>query len=89
MNLIMRKFLIIAILALLTGLSALPLQAQNSLLRYADKQYELENYSHAASLYEQAHDRKPNYENAQKAALSFQKIQQYDKSFEWWRTTIG
>jgi outer membrane protein OmpA-like peptidoglycan-associated protein len=85
----MRKFLIKAVFALLTGFTAFPLYAQNSLLRYADKQYELENFSHAASLYVQAHDRKPNYENAQKAAMSYQNIQEYEKSFEWWKTTIS
>lgn len=89
MNLIMRKFLIMAVFALLTGFTAIPLQAQNALLRYADKQYELGNFSHAASLYEQAHDRKPNHENAQKAALAYQNIQEYDKSFDWWKKTIG
>ncbi|MCH6200487.1 OmpA family protein [Aquiflexum sp. LQ15W] len=85
----MRKFLITAVFALLMGLSALPLHAQNSLLRYADKQFELENFSHAAALYEQAHDRKPTHANAQKAALSYQNIQEYEKSFEWWKTTIA
>lgn len=89
MNLIMRKILIIAVFALLTGFYAIPLQAQNNLLRYADKQFELGSFNHAASLYEQAHDRKPNHENAQKAALSYQNIQEYDKSFEWWKKTIS
>jgi len=36
MNLIMRKFLIMAVFALLTGFTAIPLQAQNALLRYAE-----------------------------------------------------
>jgi outer membrane protein OmpA-like peptidoglycan-associated protein len=85
----MKKLLILTVFVLLSGFAAMPLHAQNSLLRYADKQFELENYSHAASLYEQAHERKPNYENAQKAAITFQKIQEYDKSFAWWKTTIG
>lgn len=89
MKLIMRKFLMMAVFALLTGFYALPLLAQNNLLRYADKQYELGNFSHAAALYEQAHDRKPNHQNAQKAALAYQNVQQYDKSFEWWKKTIG
>ncbi|MCL6261072.1 OmpA family protein [Aquiflexum sp. TKW24L] len=85
----MRKILIMAAFAMLTGFIAIPLHAQNALLRYADKQFDLENYSDAAALYEQAHERKATYENAQKAALSFQKIQEYDKSFDWWKTTIG
>jgi outer membrane protein OmpA-like peptidoglycan-associated protein len=89
MNIIMKTFLKIAAFALLFIFTALPMFAQNSLLRYADKQFELENYSHAASLYEQAHERKPNHGNAQKAALTFQKIQEYEKSFEWWKKTIS
>jgi outer membrane protein OmpA-like peptidoglycan-associated protein/tetratricopeptide (TPR) repeat protein len=89
MKLIMRKILIIAAFALLTGFITNTLQAQNALLRYADKQFELGNFSDAATLYEQAHERKATYGNAKKAALTFQKIQEYDKSFDLWKTTIG
>lgn len=66
-----------------------PVLAQNSLLRYADKQYALSNYKHAADIYVEAYGKKQTYSTAQKAAQAFTLIQDYDKSYEWWLKTVS
>ena len=63
--------------------------AQNRQLRYAEKQLELENFQHAAELYEQAYKSKPKYATAKHAAETYQLIQNYEKSFEWWEIVVG
>jgi len=63
--------------------------AQNRQLRYAEKQLELENFQHAAEVYEQAYKSKPKYATAKKAAETYQLIQNYEKAFEWWETVVG
>jgi outer membrane protein OmpA-like peptidoglycan-associated protein len=63
--------------------------SQNSLLRYADKQFELSNYKHAADMYVEAYGKKATYSTAQKAAHAFTRIQDYDLSYEWWQKTIS
>ncbi|MBD8488604.1 OmpA family protein [Echinicola sp. CAU 1574] len=63
--------------------------AQNALFRYADKQYELFNYEEAAEVYVKAFEKKGKYKAAQRAAMSFQKLNDYDQSYEWWKTTVG
>jgi hypothetical protein len=40
--------------------------AQNALLRYADKQFDLENYSHSVEVYEEAFEKKESYQTAKK-----------------------
>jgi hypothetical protein len=82
MDQIKRNFLLVIVLALAGGLVHLPLQAQNSLLRFAEKQYALENYSQAATLYSQAYGRKAKYSTAVLAAESFQNLQDYENSFQ-------
>ena len=71
------------------GLSPLTVIAQNRQLRYADKQLELENYQHAAETYEKAYQSKAKYTTAKKAAETFQLIQNYEKSFQWWEKVIS
>lgn len=63
--------------------------AQNRQLRYAEKQLEIENFQHAAELYEQAYKSKPKYATAKHAAETYQLIQNYEKSFEWWEIVVG
>ncbi|SMD44949.1 Outer membrane protein OmpA [Aquiflexum balticum DSM 16537] len=89
MDQIKRNFLLVIVLAMAGGLVHLPLQAQNSLLRFAEKQYALENYSQAATLYSQAYERKAKYSTAVLAAESFQNLQDYENSFKWWKTVVS
>lgn len=69
-------------------LSQSTLKAQNAFLRFADQQYQFENYRFAASEYERAFAKKEKYETAIKIANSYEKIQEYDQSFEWWEKVI-
>lgn len=89
MDQIKRNFLLVIVLVMAGGFVHLPLKAQNSLLRFADKQYQLENYSQSASLYSQAYERKAKYSTAVFAAQSFQKLQDYENSYKWWKTVVG
>jgi outer membrane protein OmpA-like peptidoglycan-associated protein/tetratricopeptide (TPR) repeat protein len=66
-----------------------PVTAQNSILRFADKQYQLENYRFAASEYERAFAKKEKYETAVKIAESYEKLHEYDQSFMWWEKVIA
>lgn len=84
-----KKFFMVIVLVMAGGLVHLPLKAQNSLLRYAEKQYELENYSHAASLYVEAYERRARYSTALMAANTYQNMQDYQNAFNWWKTVVG
>ncbi|WP_291782554.1 OmpA family protein [Cecembia sp.] len=58
-------------------------------LRFADKQYHLENYRFAANEYIRAYEKKQTYYAAKMAAESFTKIQEFEYSLEWWEKTIA
>lgn len=70
-------------------LIAVTAHAQNRQLKYADKQFVLENYAHAGEMYSKAYAAKPKYLTARQAALSFQNVQDYENSFKWWEKTIS
>lgn len=88
MVLIMRKLFCFLFLLFLIGTFTNQSFAQNRLLRYADKQKELENFLHAAETYAQAYNRYPKISTARNAAEAYSKIQDYQKSFEWWEKVI-
>jgi outer membrane protein OmpA-like peptidoglycan-associated protein len=87
MVLIMKKLFCLLFLIVSLGLHSV--EAQNRQLRYADRQLELENYQHAAETYEKAYQSKARYTTAKKAAETFQLIQNYEKSFQWWETVVS
>lgn len=90
MVLIMKKtFTILSITAAMIFGSVGVTEAQKSKIRYADKQMELMNYTHALEVYEQAYANKPNYTTAKKVAGAEDVLRDYDKSYEWWKTTVG
>lgn len=74
------------VFACMTAVSA---QAQNRQLKYADKQFVLENFAHAGEMYGKAYAAKPKYLTARQAALSFQNVHDYENSFKWWEKTIS
>nr|WP_244545534.1 OmpA family protein [Algoriphagus locisalis] len=84
-----KTFTILSITAAMIFGSVGVTEAQKSKIRYADKQMELMNYTHALEVYEQAYAHKPNYETAKKVAGVEDIIRDYDKSYEWWKTTVG
>jgi len=63
--------------------------AQRRLLRFADKQYNLENFRFAGQEYIRAFNKKNSYYAAKKAAESFSIIQDFELSHEWWGKTIS
>lgn len=63
--------------------------AQKRLLRFADKQYNLENFRFAGQEYSRAFNKKNSYYSAKKAAESFSIIQEFELAHEWWGKTIG
>lgn len=79
------RFLAVAVL-LVCSMTA---EAQRPLLRFADKQFELENYAHAAEVYAEAYARKETYTTARKLAVTYQTLRDYDKAFEWWGKTVA
>ncbi|MDN3669320.1 OmpA family protein [Echinicola jeungdonensis] len=83
-----RIFTFLIFMALFTAISS-DLMAQNALLRYADKQFELFHYQEASEVYAKAFNRKHTYRAAKGAAKSFQKINDYEKAYEWWKTTLA
>lgn len=90
MVLIMKKTItILSITAAMIFGSVGIADAQNSKVRYADAQFKLMNYTHALEVYEQSYAKKPNYETAKKISKTQDIIRDYDKSYEWWKTTVG
>ena len=90
MVLIMKKTL--TILGITAGLffgAAGWASAQNSKIRYADDQLKLQNYQHALDMYQEAYAKKPNYKVAKKTAAAQDSVRNFDKSFDWWKTTVG
>jgi len=88
MVLIMRKSFHLISLLFLLGILPIHSMAQNRLLRYADKQKSLENFQHAAEIYEQAYNRNPKITTARYAAEAYSQVQEYEKSFAWWEKVI-
>ncbi|MBW3467579.1 OmpA family protein [Arthrospiribacter ruber] len=75
-------------LLLFFGTLAGHLSAQNSLLRYADKQYAIGNYAHAAEVYENAFSKKEKYASAVKLAEVYSQIKDYEKAYQWSKQVI-
>jgi outer membrane protein OmpA-like peptidoglycan-associated protein len=65
-----------------------PTFGQRSLINYADKQFKLENYAHAAAIYQEAFVKKESHVTSQRVAMTYQAIGDYDKAYEWWAKTI-
>lgn len=82
----------LTILTLATGLligATVDTMGQKSKVRYADDQMGQMNYQHALDMYGEAYAKKPHYETAQKAAEAAEQLRDYDKAYEWWKTTVG
>lgn len=63
--------------------------AQRSTLRYADKQYSLENYFQASEAYKKAYDKKAKYGTAVKLASTLDLFGAYQDAYDWWSVAIG
>lgn len=81
----MIRFLSLIIVVLLAFSQHVHGQAR--FLRFADKQYYLENYRFAANEYVRAFKKRKSHYAAKMAAESFTKIQDFESSFYWWEKT--
>jgi len=66
-----------------------PLFCQQNILNYADQEFALKRYEHAASQYEQAFDQRESYYSAKRAAESYGLIRSYEKAFYWWTKAVA
>ena len=64
-------------------------QAQKSKVRYADEQMKLMNYKHAIDVYQEAYQKKPNFETAVRIAKAYDQVRDYPNAYDWWKTVIG
>ncbi|WP_168196231.1 OmpA family protein [Echinicola soli] len=62
---------------------------QQALLRYADKEYGLLHYQESAEAYERAYEKRGKYRAAKGAAISHEKMNDYQSAYEWWQKVIG
>ncbi|WP_185974263.1 OmpA family protein [Litoribacter populi] len=81
----MKKILLIIVL-LTMGIQVF---AQNSMLRYADRQFEELNYQEAAKVYSEAYGKKATYHSAQRAAQSYEQMRDYELAYKWRQIVTG
>jgi outer membrane protein OmpA-like peptidoglycan-associated protein len=79
---------VLAFLILLILASPVDVFGQKRLLRFADKQYNLENFRFAGNEYIKAYNKKNTYYAAKRAAESFTIIQEFELAYEWWGKAI-
>lgn len=82
-----RAFLIILSVVYLLFLQV-DVNAQSRLLRYADKQYNLENYLKASEAYKKAFDKKAKYTTALNLANTYEKFGSYEEAHQWWSIVV-
>lgn len=74
----------ITLIAGLCLLLASPIQAQYSLLKSADREFNAFNFSTAIKLYQQAYDAKPNMKTAERLAESYMNMRNYREAEKWY-----
>ncbi|MFD2203776.1 OmpA family protein [Shivajiella indica] len=85
----MKRGFLILISVIFLVFFKLDVHAQSRLLRYADKQYDLENYLKASESYRKAFDRRNKYSTALKLAKTFDKFGSYENAYDWWTIVVG
>jgi outer membrane protein OmpA-like peptidoglycan-associated protein/tetratricopeptide (TPR) repeat protein len=85
----MRRSFLIILSAIYLLFLKVDVNAQSRLLRYADKQYNLENYLKASEAYKKSFDRKAKYSTALKLAKTYDKFGSYENSYDWWTIAVG
>ncbi len=74
---------------LLFGFLSVSATAQSGLLRYADRKLAEENYFEAGQGFVDAYARKPTYQAAKGAAMAFDVLRDYPKSYNWWEKAVA
>ncbi|WP_187328813.1 OmpA family protein [Echinicola rosea] len=85
MNKIFKAAFVIIFALLVYGRS----HGQQALLRYADKEYGLLHYQESAEAYERAYEKRGKYRAAKGAAISHEKMNDYQSAYEWWEKVVG
>jgi outer membrane protein OmpA-like peptidoglycan-associated protein/tetratricopeptide (TPR) repeat protein len=88
MVLMMKKNIKMGLVAGFLLLFSFPVFSQQNILNYADQEFALKRYEHAASQYEQAFGQRESYYSARRAAESYGLIRSYEKAFSWWGKAI-
>lgn len=81
---IMKRLLIIPLLILFWSKA----EAQKGDLLYANAQYDLSNFRHAAKEYEKVFSVAPTYEIAKRIAMSWEYIYEFNNAKTWWKRVI-
>ena len=89
MVLMMKKKIKMGLVAGFLLLVSFPLFSQQNILNYADQEFDLKRYEHAASQYEQAFGQRESYYAAKRAAESYGWIRSYEKAFYWWGKAVA
>ena len=85
----MKKKIKMGLVAGFLLLVSFPLFSQQNILNYADQEFDLKRYEHAASQYEQAFGQRESYYAAKRAAESYGWIRSYEKAFYWWGKAVA
>ncbi|RYD93894.1 MAG: flagellar motor protein MotB, partial [Sphingobacteriales bacterium] len=83
----MRKLLVTSGIILGLVLTGLNVRAQQ-VLKQADEEYKLFNYSKAVELYLKAYDKKPTLYTAQRLANSYRLMRNYQQAEVWYAKTV-
>lgn len=84
----MKRVFLIVLSVICLLFQIVDVNAQSRLLRYADKQYNLENYLKASEAYKKSFERKAKYTTALKLANTYDKFGSYENSYDWWTIVV-
>ncbi len=85
----MKKIFTYLIPAIFLGMLGLHVQAQQGLLRYADKKAAEENYFEAGQGYVDAYSKAPSFQAAKGAAQAYGHLRDYQKAYDWWKNAVA
>lgn len=89
MVLTMKKIFTYLIPAILLGMVCINVQAQQGLLRYADKKAAESNYFEAGKGYVAAYSKTPSFQAAKGAAKAFGNLRDYQEAYDWWKKALA
>ncbi|WP_198675202.1 OmpA family protein [Pleomorphovibrio marinus] len=84
----MKKIFTLITIVGLSAFATFNVEAQQGLLRYADRKAEEGNHLEAGKGYEDAFARRQTFRAATGAAEAYEKLREYEKAYEWRKKTI-
>ncbi|MDN3689702.1 OmpA family protein [Cyclobacterium jeungdonense] len=85
----MKKIFTYLIPPIFLGMLCMNVQAQQGLLRYADKKASEENYFEAGKGYVDAYAKNPSFQAAKGAAKAYGNLRDYQNAYDWWKKTVA